>query len=89
MAPPCCSQASKKGAQRDGDCVTLAITTRSFNLGLDATASPNFLYSGVRCLQWPHLPQQKGLDESFLCTLSAHASFTAEQQHVVSLKGQA
>ena len=37
------------------DQLTLAMTTRSFNLELDATASPNFLYSGVRCLQWPHL----------------------------------
>ena len=35
--------------------LTLAITTRSFSFGLAATASPNFLYSGVRCLQCPHL----------------------------------
>ena len=31
------------------------MTTRSFSLGLLATASPSFLYSGVRCLQCPHL----------------------------------
>ncbi len=35
--------------------LTFAMTTRSFSFGLAATASPSFLYSGVRCLQCPHL----------------------------------
>ena len=31
------------------------MTTRLLSLGSAAISAPSFLYSGVRCLQWPHL----------------------------------
>jgi hypothetical protein len=37
---------------------TLAMTTLFFSLGSAATWAPRALYSGVRCLQWPHLHYQ-------------------------------
>ena len=39
---------------------TFAITTLLLSLASELTASPSFLYSGVRLLQCPHLQAQQG-----------------------------
>ena len=54
-AASACSRAAIVLLTGEVQVLTLAMTTRSFSLGLAATASPSFLYSGVRCLQCPHL----------------------------------